>query len=100
MDLDPASVKELNITKPSLWWPNGHGKPNLYRMRITYSGQNGLSDDTTFLFGIRTVSSKAVEVNGTWRRDFYVNGRRIHLTGAPGCLISCLTAILSGTTMR
>jgi len=81
VDLDPASVKELNITKPSLWWPNGHGKQNLYRMRITYTGQNGLSDDTTFLFGIRTVSSKAVEVNGTWRRDFYVNGRRIHLTG-------------------
>ena len=40
-----------------------------------------MSDDTTFLFGIRTVSSKAVDVNGTCRRDFYVNGRRVHLTG-------------------
>jgi hypothetical protein len=38
-------------------------------------------DDTSFVFGIRTVSSKATDVNGSWRRDFYVNGERIHITG-------------------
>ena len=42
---------------------------------------SGISDDTTFVFGIRTVGTKAVDVNGTWRRDFYVNEKRIHLTG-------------------
>ncbi len=81
IELNGSNTKELNIQKPALWWPNGHGKPNLYRIRLQYSGASGLSDDTSFIFGIRTVSTKAVDVNGSWRRDFYVNGKRIHLTG-------------------
>jgi exo-1,4-beta-D-glucosaminidase len=81
VDLNPGNTKELNISKPGIWWPNGYGKPNLYRIRLQFSNASGISDDTTFLFGVRTVSSKAVDVNGSWRRDFYVNGRRVHLTG-------------------
>jgi len=81
VDLNCGNTKELNIQKPFLWWPNGHGKPNLYRIRLQYSGSGGVSDDTTFVFGIRTVSTKATNVNGSWRRDFYVNGNRIHITG-------------------
>lgn len=81
IELTPEKRKELIINSPSLWWPNGYGKPNLYRIRLRYSGNSGLSDDTTFVFGIRTVSTKAIDVNGSWRRDFYVNGRRVHITG-------------------
>ncbi|MBN1109095.1 MAG: hypothetical protein JXR66_11515 [Bacteroidales bacterium] len=81
LQIEGSDTPELILRKPVLWWPNGHGNPALYRIRLSYSLPEGLSDDTTFLFGIRTVSSKAVEVNGSWRRDFYVNGRRIHLTG-------------------
>jgi hypothetical protein len=74
-------TKELIISHPHLWWPNGYGKPELYRIKIQYFSANGLSDEQSFLFGIRNVSTNAVDVNGTWRRDFYVNGRRIQLTG-------------------
>jgi exo-1,4-beta-D-glucosaminidase len=81
IELNAANTKELIINKPAVWWPNGYGKPNLYRIRLQYSNGSGISDDTTFLFGIRTVSSKAVDFKGSWRRDFYVNGRRVHLTG-------------------
>ncbi len=81
VDLNAENTPELNIDKPAVWWPNGYGKPNLYRIRLQYNTANGVSDDTTFLFGIRTVSSKAVDVKGSLRRDFYVNGRRIHITG-------------------
>jgi hypothetical protein len=81
VDLNPEVVKELTLNNPHLWWPNGYGKPELYRIKIIYSGNQGTSDEITFLFGIRIVSSKAVEENGTVRRDFYVNGRRIHITG-------------------
>jgi len=81
IDLNADNTKELNISNPVLWWPNGYGKPNLYRIRLQYSDKSGLSDDTTFVFGIRTVGTKAVDVNGSYRRDFYVNERRIHLTG-------------------
>ncbi len=81
VDLNAENTKELSIVDPALWWPNGYGKPNLYRLRLKYINNAGLSDDTSFVFGIRTVGSKAVDVNGTWRRDFYVNDKRIHITG-------------------
>jgi len=81
IDLNGENTRELNIIKPALWWPNGHGKPNLYRIRLQYSNSAGIVNDTSFIFGIRTVSTKAVDVNKTLRRDFYVNGRRIHITG-------------------
>ena len=74
--------EELNVVRPHLWWPNGYGAPNLYRIHIQYIDASGISDDTSIVFGIRTVSSTAIDVNGFTRRDFYVNGRRIHLDGA------------------
>jgi hypothetical protein len=81
VDLNTENTKELSIINPNLWWPNGYGKANLYRLRLQYANSSGISDDTSFVFGIRTVSTKAVDVNGTLRRDFYVNERRVHLTG-------------------
>ncbi|MEP6464667.1 MAG: beta galactosidase jelly roll domain-containing protein [Parafilimonas sp.] len=74
-------VKELLIKNPHLWWPNNYGDANLYRLHIQYTNNNQISDDTSFSFGIRTVSSNAVDVNGWTRRDFYVNGKRVHLNG-------------------
>ena len=81
VDLDGTNTRELNFARPSIWWPNGQGRANLYRIKLQYSNSSGICNDTSFIFGIRTVSTKAVNVNGSWRRDFYVNGRRIHLTG-------------------
>lgn len=81
IDLNPANTSELNIRNPALWWPNGYGRPDLYRLRLQYSDHNGIVNDTSFIFGIRTVATKAVSLKNNWRRDFYVNGRRIHLTG-------------------
>ena len=65
VDLNPANTTQLNMSNPHLWWPNGYGKPNLYRLRLQYSDKSGISDDTTFVFGIRTVGTKAVDVNGS-----------------------------------
>jgi hypothetical protein len=81
IDLNGDNTKEFNIINPNLWWPNGYGKPNLYRIKLQYVDGIGISDDTAFVFGIRTVNTKAVDVNGFYRRDFYVNEKRIHLTG-------------------
>lgn len=80
-NLSPGNFKELIIEKPHLWWPNGYGYANLYRIHLQYENGPEISDDTSFVFGIRTVSSKVVMVNGWARRDFYVNGERVHLTG-------------------
>ena len=79
--LTADKIPELNIKQPVLWWPNGYGKPNLYRVRIQYLRGSNVSDDTSFLIGIRTVSSVAQEVKGWERRDFFVNGKKVHLVG-------------------
>jgi len=79
--LTSEKIKQFIIQKPHLWWPNGYGYANLYRIRLQYENGNTISDDTSFVFGIRTVSSKVEMVNGWARRNFYVNGRRVHLTG-------------------
>ena len=80
--LDSENTGELLIKTPHLWWPNGYGKANLYRIQLQYESEGVVLDDTTFVFGIRTVGSKAVsEENKSLRRDFYVNGKRVHLTG-------------------
>ncbi len=81
VSLSPDEVQQLIMHQPHLWWPNGYGNPDLYRIRLQYINGAEISDDTSFLFGIRTVSSKATTVNGWVRRDFYVNGKRVHLVG-------------------
>ncbi len=81
-NFDAGNAPQLLVKQPHLWWPNGYGTANLYRIRLQYEANGEVSDDTSFVYGIRTVSSKAVEVpNKFLRRDFYVNGRRIQLTG-------------------
>ena len=82
VDLNAGNNDKLTFKQPHLWWPVGYGKANLYRIRLKYEMNGVVSDDTTFVFGIRTVGSKAVEVPGKLlRRDFYVNGNRVHLVG-------------------
>jgi hypothetical protein len=81
IDLDAAKISQLLIHQPHLWWPNGYGRANLYRIRLQYTDVNGIADDTSFVFGIRSVASKASTVNGFVRREFFVNGKRVHLNG-------------------
>jgi hypothetical protein len=82
VELNVANTAQLLVKQPHLWWPNGSGTANLYRINLQYESEGAISDQTTFVFGIRTVSSKAVEVpNKFLRRDFYVNGKRIQLVG-------------------
>jgi len=80
VDVKPGNA-DLTINQPHLWWPNGYGRANLYRIKLQYTDAAGVSDDTTFVFGIRTVGSTSTDVNGFLRRDFYVNGKRVHLVG-------------------
>ena len=36
VNLTSKDTKQFTIRKPHLWWPNGYGSPDLYRMRIQY----------------------------------------------------------------
>ena len=81
VDLNAEKISQLLIYQPRLWWPNGYGRANLYRIRLQFADGKGIADDTSFVFGIRTASSTATNLRGFVRRDFYVNGKKVHLNG-------------------
>ena len=81
VELSADQISQLLIRQPKLWWPNGYGRANLYRIRLQFATGAAVSDDTTFVFGIRKVSSRADMVNGFVRRMFFVNGKNVHLVG-------------------
>jgi hypothetical protein len=44
------------LDHPRLWWPNGYGKPELYQLRLKFSGDGGESDSRRLHFGVREVT--------------------------------------------
>ncbi|HEY5808819.1 MAG TPA: sugar-binding domain-containing protein, partial [Povalibacter sp.] len=54
--LSPAEFKQLSLSKPRLWWPNGYGKQELYQLQLTFNESSGASDRKALRFGIREVT--------------------------------------------
>jgi exo-1,4-beta-D-glucosaminidase len=79
----PAEVKELNITKPRLWWPYRLGEQHLYTVTLTADVQGRESDRQQVRFGIQQMTS---ELTAEGHRVFKVNGKRILVRG--GCWAS------------
>jgi len=52
----PAEFAQLTVPHPRLWWPNGYGKPELYRLRLAFSSTTGPSDTKELNFGIREIT--------------------------------------------
>jgi exo-1,4-beta-D-glucosaminidase len=75
---DPATVSQLNFTKPRLWWPVQMGSPELYPLGLQFEVNGKVSDQTTTRFGIREVVS---ELNSDQRRVFSINGKKILIRG-------------------
>lgn len=75
----------VRIPKPRLWWPNGLGEANLYRVRLTLADGAAVLDQVEFDYGIRTLS---VEMTpgprhaDRWSEwQFAVNGRKFFVKG-------------------
>lgn len=74
----PSSYSQLRIKDPRLWWPNGYGSPNLYKVTLTFIKVGGqVSDRKTFEAGIRQLSYS--EKGGILR--IWINGRRFIARG-------------------
>jgi hypothetical protein len=54
--LTPAEFAQLTVQNPRLWWPNGYGKPELYRLKLTFTSPAGTSDTKELNFGIREIT--------------------------------------------
>jgi beta-mannosidase len=75
----------LAISSPKLWWPNGMGKPNLYRVSLTLTEQSQALDRLEFDYGIRTIQTVPTpgpQTQDRWRNwQFVVNGRPLFIKG-------------------
>jgi len=74
----PDQVKELNISKPRLWWPYRLGEQHLYTLALTANVQGRESDRQQVRFGIQQMTSELTEKG---HRVFKVNGKRILVRG-------------------
>src|SRR5665213_1858452 len=71
--LDSSTNAFLKIINPKLWWPNGYGNQNLYKVQLDFvTGDGILSDSKSFNEGIREMTY--TEDGGALR--FFVNGKR------------------------
>ncbi|MCK5726024.1 MAG: beta galactosidase jelly roll domain-containing protein [Thiotrichaceae bacterium] len=64
----------INVKQPKLWWPIGHGKPNLYKLSLTIKHQGKSLDQIKTQVAFRTVQLDSKKI---WR----VNGQRLMLLG-------------------
>ncbi|MHA1228837.1 MAG: glycosyl hydrolase 2 galactose-binding domain-containing protein, partial [Candidatus Hodarchaeales archaeon] len=69
---------DISILEPRLWWPNGYGEQNLYRIRITELSKN-ISEES--IFGIRTVKL-LLEEGQKKVFIFKINGVKVWAKGA------------------
>lgn len=74
--------KQLLLSHPRLWWPNGYGDPNLYTCKLTCSIDGKLSDKKIVTFGIRKYEYEMVDNSvGYPVMRFYINGQLLYLKG-------------------
>ena len=80
--LTPAEFAQLELRSPRLWWPLGHGSPELYELQTEFLLDDGeCSSRTATSFGIREVTKVLHEVDGEFGLRLTVNGRRIFCRG-------------------
>jgi beta-mannosidase len=76
--LDASSVSQLHIVSPKLWWPNGYGVPNLYKLTLRWKEANKTSDVYATNFGIRKIE---YAVPGSEYLTISVNGVKVMVRG-------------------
>lgn len=81
----------LRITVPDakLWWPNDLGKPNLYRLKLSFVPEGeGVADLKQTTFGIRSIAMAPLPGGPNPERynwTFIINGRPIFVKGNGWC---------------
>jgi hypothetical protein len=75
---DTKSTPALHIEHPRLWWPNGYGEPNLYKLHLSFKLGKKDSDAQDVSFGVRKIS---YSVPGTDTLTISVNGVPVFIRG-------------------
>jgi hypothetical protein len=70
VSLDPREFPQLHLVEPRLWWPNGYGPANLYRLDLEALADSAPSDSVALKFGVRelTYELSLFDAQGRLRR--------------------------------
>lgn len=74
----------LEVASPSLWWPRGRGRPDLYEVAVELVRDGIVVDSVRFRHGIRTVELRRTSLttpDGDGEFSIVVNGERIFILG-------------------
>ena len=74
----PSEFSQLHINKPKLWWPNGYGAQNLYKVKLSFETHGSVSDKKAFEFGIRKITYSVADTDNL---TLSVNGVRVFCKG-------------------
>jgi hypothetical protein len=80
--LDPKTTPALHLKNPKLWWPNGYGPQNLYKLHLSFVKKSfwktKVSDSQDVSFGVRKIT---YTVPDSENLTVSVNGVRIFIRG-------------------
>ncbi len=70
--IDKSANPALHLQSPKLWWPNGYGNQNLYKVSLAFVTADGqTSDAKSFKTGVRQMN-----YSDTGNLKLWVNGKR------------------------
>jgi putative transposon-encoded protein len=75
---NPATTPELHVDNPELWWPNGYGPQNLYKLHLDFKLAASASDAQDVSFGVRKIT---YSVPGSDTLTISVNGVPVFIRG-------------------
>ena len=75
---DPKTVAALHLLNPRLWWPNGYGPQNLYKLHLSFEVKKKDSDAKDVTFGVRKMT---YELPGSDNLAISVNGVPVFIRG-------------------
>lgn len=87
VELGPNETKEIAISpnpvmqNPRLWWPRGYGEQPLYDLTLAFESGGAKSDEKRVSFGVRQVTTKIHEHNGSHGRQVLINGQKVFCRG-------------------
>ncbi len=75
---DRQSATALHLANPKMWWPNGYGPQNLYKLRLDFAVGKSVSSTQTTAFGIRKIEYQVADSENL---TISVNGVKIMIRG-------------------
>jgi hypothetical protein len=76
--VDPKSTPAMHVEHPKLWWPNGYGPQNLYKLHLNFEVDGKTSDSKDVSFGVRKFT---YAVPDSENLTISVNGVRVFVRG-------------------